>query len=160
MLLWFAGLALVLVWQVFRSPALDHRLVVAGALLPLIEGLLGGPRMLHTLLGSVAVLMIVMLATRSRRVVRRRWLGLPIGLLLHLVLDGAWMRTELFWWPFFGLDFAGGGLPELQRGGFGILMELAGAVALWVSWRRFGLGDPVRRSEFLRTGRVDRDLVA
>lgn len=157
MALWFAGLALVVVWQVFRSPALDHRLVVAGALLPLIEGLLGGPRVLHTLLGSVSALTVVMLVTRSRRLVRRRWLGVPIGLFLHLLLDGVWMRTEVFWWPFFGLGFGDGGLPELERGAVGVLLELAGVVALWVSWRQFRLDDPVRRSEFFRTGRVGRD---
>ncbi len=160
MLLWFAGLAVVAAWQVFHSPALDHRLVVLGALLPLVEGLFGGPRLLHTLLGSVTVLSAVMLATRSRRLVRRRWLGVPIGLFLHLVLDGIWMRAEVFWWPFFGFGFGDGGLPELERGAFGVLLEVAGAVALWVSWRRFGLGDAGRRSVFLRTGRVDRDLVS
>jgi hypothetical protein len=49
MFLWFAGVSLVFVWAVFKSPALDYRLVMLGAVLPLGEVALGGPRLLHTL---------------------------------------------------------------------------------------------------------------
>ena len=34
MFLWFAGGSFVLVWLVFRSPAVDFRLVMLGAVLP------------------------------------------------------------------------------------------------------------------------------
>lgn len=160
MLLWFVGPAVAIVWLVFRSPALDHRMVALGAVLPLAEALTGGPRVLHTLLGAVAALGLVMLATRSRRLVRRRWLGLPIGLFLHLALDGAVARAELFWWPAFGWSFGGGGLPELDRAPVVmVLLELVGAAALWWCWRTFGLDDPRRRADMLRTGRVDRALL-
>jgi len=41
-----------------------------------------------------------------------------------------------------------------------LLLELAGAGALLWSYRRFGLADAGRRSEFLRTGHLARDLTA
>ncbi len=59
MLLWFAVLALVLVAQVFDSPNLDYRLVVLGAVLPVAEGVLGGPWLLHTLPFCGAVVFLV-----------------------------------------------------------------------------------------------------
>jgi len=157
-LLWFAGLSLVIVWLVFRSPALDHRMVLAGACAPVVELVLSGPRVLHTLAGAVAALAVVMVATRGRRLVRRRLLGLPIGLFVHLVLDGVWADTELFWWPLLGASFGARVLPELDRGAWVLLMELVGAVALVCVFRWFGLEDPARRATFVRAGRVDRDL--
>lgn len=160
MLLWFVGPAVAAVWLVFRSPALDHRMVVLGSALPVAEVVTGGPRLLHTLAGAVLALALVMGGTRRRRLVRRRWLGIPIGLFLHLALDGAIARPELFWWPAFGWSFGGGGLPELDRAlPVVVLSELAGAAACWWCWRTFGLDDPVRRRAFLRTGQVDRSLV-
>jgi membrane-bound metal-dependent hydrolase YbcI (DUF457 family) len=158
-LLWFVGLSLAVVWSVFRSPALDYRLVALGSVLPLIEVLAGRPFILHSLVGAVAMLVIVMLVTRRRRLARRRWLGLPIGLFLHLVLDGVWSDRRLFWWPFLGASTARSGLPETGRPlALDLLMELAGAVALAWWWRRWSLGDHERRWEFIRTGRVGRDL--
>lgn len=160
MLLWFAGASLVIVWQVFRDPAIDHRLVVAGALVPdAVDGLVGGPRFLHALAAPVVVLVVVMLATRGRRVRRRRLLALPIGLFLHLVLDAMWARTETFWWPAFGVGFPGDGLPSLSRPAPLLLaLEVAGAVALAWFWGRFRLREPARRRTFLTTGRLGRDL--
>ena len=49
MFLWFAGLSFAAVWSVFRSPALDHRMVMLGAVLPLCEAFAGRPLALHTL---------------------------------------------------------------------------------------------------------------
>src|SRR5689334_4472680 len=98
--------------MVFRSPALDYRLIMLGSVLPVGEVVLGGPRVLHTLLASVVLLGVVMLLTRERRLVRRRWISLPIGVMMHLALDGIWMQTAVFWWPFFGTDFGSGALPE------------------------------------------------
>ena len=159
MFLWFAGMSVVIVWQVFRSPALDYRLVMLGAVLPVGELLLGGPRVLHTLLFVVVLLGVVMLATRNRRLVRRRLIGLPIGMMLHLVLDGVWALAEVFWWPAFGFAFPDGPLPELDRPvGLIILLDLAGVVALAWCWRAFGFSDNRRRDDFLRTGHLPRDL--
>lgn len=158
MLLWFAGMSFVAVWLVFRSPAVDYRLVVVGSLLPLVELPIGEPRVLHSLTGSVALLALAMVLTPRQRLVQRRLVAIPIGVFLHLVLDGAWADTEAFWWPFSGLEWSHDQLPELGRGAFDIVLEIAGAVALWWCWQRFGLADPARRARFLRTGQLDREL--
>lgn len=158
MFLWFLGASFLAVWLVFRSPALDYRVVLLGSVLPVGEAVVGGPWVLHTLAGSVAVLAVVMVVTQRRRLVRRRWLGLPIGLFMHLVLDGVWTRAEVFWWPFLGLDFGEGGLPELDRWPSGLVLEGLGVLALATAWRWFGFDDPRRRADFLRTGRLDREL--
>lgn len=155
MLLWFVGVGVLLVWVVFQSPALDVRTVAVGLLLPWLDALTGGPFVLHTLAGSVLLLAGVMLATRHSRVTRRAWLGLPIGTFLHLTLDGAWGTTALFWWPFGGVGAFDGALPELDRSfGLALLLELAGAAALWWAWHGFGLDDPDRREELRSSGRL------
>ena len=161
MLLWFAGMSFVLVWTVFKDTAIDYRLVMAGALLPdVVDVVFGGARVLHSLTFSVVFLVAVMLGTRGQRRLRRRLLALPIGTFCHLLLDGMWTRTETFWWPFFGGRFEGGaGLPSFDRPlVLTIVLELVGLAALLWCRRRFELGDPARRREFLRTGRLGRDL--
>jgi hypothetical protein len=153
LILWHAGLALAIVWNVFRDPALDHRLVVAGAVLPdAVDAPFGRPAYAHTLAAAVGVLVVVMAVTRGRRPVRRRLLALPIGLLLHLVLDGIWTKPKVLWWPLFGTVFPAGRLvPSLP---LALAGELAGAWALaWFVWR-FGLADAGRRRDFLRSGRL------
>lgn len=161
MFLWFLGVSVAFVWFVFRSPALDYRLVMLGSVLPIGEVVLGGPRVLHTLLASVALLGVVMLATQKRRLVRRRWICLPIGLMMHLALDGIWATTEVFWWPFFGLTFPEGGLPELGRSiGVSVVLELVGAAALVWCYVTFRLADPENRRLFLRTGHLPRELAS
>ncbi len=158
MIIWFAVMSVVLTWAVFQSPALDYRLVALGAVLPVVEIPFGaGP--LHSLALPTLVLVVVMAATSKRRLVRRRWLGLPIGMYLHIVLDFAWGRTETFWWPFLGLEFTPGAAPELSRGWLSALLDLVAiAVGVW-AYRRFGLEDPERRSRFLRTGQLDRSIM-
>jgi hypothetical protein len=152
---WFVGLSIVLVWVVFQSPALDVRVVAAGSLVPLLDGASGGPWVLHTLAGSVAALAVVMLATRGRRLLRRALLGIPIGMFLHLVLDGVWADGELFWWPFLGGGAFDGPLPELDRPvAVLVLMELAGVAALVWAHRAFGLDEPARMRELRATGRL------
>ena len=49
MILWFAGVSFVFVWWVFRSPALDYRLVMLGSVLPVGEAVLGEPRDLRVI---------------------------------------------------------------------------------------------------------------
>ena len=158
MIIWFAVLSVVLTWAVFQSPALDYRLVALGAVLPVVEIPFGaGP--MHSLVFPTLVLVVVMLATSNRRLVRRRWLGLPIGLYLHIVLDFAWTRTETFWWPFLGLDFSAGSAPELSRGLLSLVLDVIGLAVGWWAYRRFGLDDAERRSRFLRTGQLDRSIM-
>jgi hypothetical protein len=159
MILWFAGVSFVFVWWVFRSPALDYRLVMLGAVLPVGEFFLGGPRVLHSLLAPVALLGILMLATQKRRLVRRRWIGIPIGMMMHLVLDGIWARPEVFWWPFFGFDFGTAGLPELGHPiGVTLLFEFIGLGCLVWAWRAFEFSNPQIRERFLRTGQLSRSV--
>ena len=158
MLIWFAVTSVVITWAVFQSPAIDYRLVALGAVLPALEAPLGaGP--LHSLLAPTVLFLVVVLATQRRRLVRRRWLGLPIGMYLHLVLDFAFTRTSTFWWPFLGLDLSPGASPEVDRGPLSLVLELIGiAVGVW-AYRRFGLDDSTRRSRFLRTGQLDRSVM-
>ncbi len=159
MLLWFVGPSILIVWSVFRSPAADYRVVAVGALLPLVELPFGHPRLFHSLSGAAVLLVAVMVGARGQRLVQRRLLGLPIGVLMHLVLDGAWADTHGFWWPFLGPSWSSSPLPELGRGGFDVVLELAGAAACWWGWRRFRLDEPDRRRLFVQTGRVGRDIV-
>lgn len=161
MLLWFAGVSFVFVWLVFRSPALDYRLVMLGSVVPLGDVVFGGPRLLHTLLFAVSLMVLVVLATQRRRLVRRRLISLPIGLMMHLVLDGIWTRAEVFWWPFLGTSFGAGGLPELERPlGVGLVMELIGIGCLAWCWQTFRFSDPQNRERFVRTGHLARDVDA
>lgn len=156
MFFWFIGLSWLVVAFVFQSPALDYRMVMIGSVVPLLDGVTGGPWILHTLVASVAALGIVMLATRNRRLVRRKWLGVPIGMMVHLVLDGVWTDKDLFWWPAFGTSFGDGRLPELDRGALGLVAEVVGLVALVWGARQFGLTDRLARDRFLRSGQLPR----
>jgi hypothetical protein len=154
MLFWYAGFSVLLVYFVFQSTGVDYRLVVAGSLLPLAVDLpFVGLAYGHTLLGSVALLVAVMLLTIGRpRLLRRRLLCLPIGAFCGLVLSAAWTNTDVFWWPFTGASLPDGGL--LPAAGIVVLEELAGlAACAWIVYR-FGLADRGRRDDFLRSGRL------
>lgn len=159
MFLWFASLGFLAVVLVFQSPALDYRMVILGSLVPLVDVVAPTPPVMHTLVAPVVVMAAVMAATRQRRLVRRRWLGIPIGMFMHLALDGTWTHTELFWWPAFGVSVPDVALPTFGRGVAGLVMEVVGLVVGVWCWKRFGLDDPDRRREFLTEGRLDRDLV-
>ena len=155
---WFAVMGVVVTFFIFQSPAIDYRLVAVGAVLPVVEApFWAGP--LHSLAAPTLVLVLVMACTVRRRLVRRRWLGLPIGMYFHLVLDLAWTRTATFWWPFTGLHLSAGRSPELSRGTWSLVLDLLGVlVGVW-AYRRFGLEDPDRRQRFLRTGQLDRAVM-
>lgn len=158
MLIWFAAAAVVVTFVVFRTPTIDYRLVALGAVIPVAETPFGaGP--LHALVAPTLVLAVIMLATRGRRLVRRQWLGLPIGMYLHHVLDAAFNVPETFWWPFLGWSFRAEGAPEFSRGWWSVVLEVIGVVLAAWAYRRFGLDDRVRRDRFLRTGQLDRALV-
>ena len=85
-----------------------------------------------------------MLATVGRKPRRKLLLGLPIGTLLHLVFDGAWATTDVFWWPFRAARSATSRCPTVQRGWWNVPLEAIGlAILVWV-WRRAGLADAAR----------------
>ena len=71
-----------------------------------------------------------------------------------------WQTTSVFWWPAQGLGFEDVAIPAFDRPlGLTLVLEAVGLIALVWAWRRFGLTDPTRRSKFVRTGRIDRELV-
>lgn len=149
------GGAVLAVWAVFRDPTFDYRPLILGVLLPdLIDAPFGGARVMHSVIGSVALLALVMALTTGNRARRKRWLGLPIGTFLHLILDGAFANTKVFWWPFTGFGFDDARLPVVQRGIVNVALELAGLALCAFLWRRFQLADPRRRRRFLREGRL------
>lgn len=161
MFLWFVILAPVVVAEIFRSPMLDYRIVALGALLPLIEVVLGHPSVLHTLLGAVLMLALVVLGTQKRRLVRRRLLGIPIGVLLHLVLDGSWTRASLFWWPAFGFDFGDQQVPEFAGSAVRVLvLEALALVVARLAYVRYELDQPANRELLLRTGQLSRSVLS
>ena len=159
MFFWFLGMSFAAVLIVFSSPALDYRLVMLGAVLPTFEGLVSGPWVLHTLLAPVVVMTLVMVFTQNRRLVRRQWLGIPIGLFMHLLLDGTWAHAELFWWPFLGTSevLGTGTLSEFDRSiSVVLIMELAGIAVLAFFARRLdvlGAGKEL----FMSKGQILRD---
>ncbi len=159
MLLWFAVLAPVLVAEVFRSPMMDLRIVAFGAVLPLVELVSPVPLYLHTMVCPLLVLTVVMLGTINRRLTRRRLLGIPIGLFVHLVLDGTWRFDQLLLWPAFGFSLDGVDLPETSINLFvGILLEcIALIVALWAV-RRYGLRDRANLDRMIRSGQLNRSV--
>ena len=159
-LFWFLGTAIASVWFVFRDPGFDYRLLCVGALLAdLIDPWFGGARALHSMTVSIAALLLVVVASAGRKHWRKRALAVPIGLMLHLVYDGAFANARLFWWPLGGWEFPDNPLPSVARGWFNIPLELIGIGALWWVWRTFGLHSKAKRDLLLRTGRLEPVIV-
>jgi hypothetical protein len=134
MLLWFVGTSVAAVWFVFRDPQFNYRLVVVGALIPdIIDGIGGGAGPLHSVVTVIALLAVVMLITTGRRPVRKPLLAVIIGLFMHLVFDGAFANTSMFWWPLGGFATYEQALPSIDRGWINVGLELVGAgLILWV----------------------------
>jgi membrane-bound metal-dependent hydrolase YbcI (DUF457 family) len=156
-LLWFVATSVLTIHLVFTDPRFDYRPLVVGALLPdLVDAPFGGARAMHSLTTPVVLVVVAMAVSVGRRQLRRRLLAVPIGILLHIVFDGAFTDTHVFWWPFSG-GFHGARLPIVERGiALDVLLEAIGlALVVW-SWRAFGLADPERRRWFVRTGQLTR----
>jgi hypothetical protein len=122
MFLWYIGMSVLLVANVFKSVGLDYRLIAIGSLLPLVVDIPFGHRAFgHSLLFAVVALVVVMAwPFHGSRLARRRWLCLPIGIFAGLVLSGAWMDRQVFWWPLDGTSFGDVALlifPALQLEG-------------------------------------------
>lgn len=121
MLFWFIGTSIASVWSVFRDPKFAYRWVIVGALVPMFSVAV-----------VVAVLTAVMLLTIGKKVVRKNLLALTIGLFLHLVFDGAFLNTKMFWWPITGLSLHGYEIPLVERGLLNIPFEIVGvALIFW-----------------------------
>jgi hypothetical protein len=152
---WFIGTAVVTVWFVFRDQRFDYRLLIVGALLPALgDAPFGGARVFHSLLFSVVLLAVLMLATPPRSAIRRTLLGLPVGTLLHLVFTGAWLNASVFWWPFGGWSFDVAEHPVSARGWWNVVLELIGIALCWWIVARAGLRQRDRRSVFWHTGQL------
>jgi len=151
---WFIGTAVLTVGIVFRDPRFDYRLLIVGSVLPIGDAVFGGAAAMHSIALSITLLAVLMLVTAGRKPIRRTLLGLPIGMFLHLVFDGAWNDTDTFWWPFTGAELGAARLPVVDRGAWSLVLEAVGvALCVWL-WRRNELGDPARRREFARHGRL------
>ncbi len=152
---WFISLSILAVALVFDSPNLDYRLVAVGSFLPVLEIFFGGPWIGHTLIFPVLIMMLIMLIARGKRLIQRKWLGIPIGLFAHLVLDGTWTKTKVFWWPFMGTGSLGGSNSmEVERWPINLVLEMIGvAVTFWL-WQKFRFSDKTNRVAFLRTGKL------
>ncbi len=172
MILWHLGATIAIVRYVFRDPRMDLRWLALGALLPdlvdkpigsvLFHGTFESDRIYaHALVFPVAVLAAVMFATRRGTDRRRAWLGLPIGSLLHLVLDGQWSNPEGFWWPLLGFEFPMRAdsalwplLVDTVTDPWVIAAEVVGGLYLAVLYRGSGLTNATERRRFYRTGRL------
>ena len=155
MVLWFAATAILAVKFVFNDPRFDYRLLVVGVLLPdAVDVFFGGARAMHSLLSSVVLLTLIMLFTRRGSMRRRRLLPLAIGTFLHLVFDGAFVNTDVFWWPFTGSSFGSAQLPAVERGLLNVPLEILGAIGMAWIIRRHGLIDNQARRRFIATGEL------
>jgi hypothetical protein len=154
MLLWYAAVSVVLVHTVFRSVGVDYRLIAVGAMLPLLIDIpWGRPAFGHTLVFPVAFMAIVMVATiGQRRLLRRRLLCLPSGVMVGVLLSASWLHPQVFWWPTLGWAFPPGQL--LPAWWVVVIEELIGLVAVWWIIGVGSLYEPGPRREFLRTGRL------
>lgn len=116
---WFVGTAVASVWCVFRDPKFAYRWVIAGALVPMFSVVM-----------VVGVLAAVMLLTidqhGTKKATRRNWLALTMGVFFHLVFDGAFLSTKMFWWPVAGFSTEGYVLPLVERGLLNIPFEIFG----------------------------------
>lgn len=154
MFFWFIATAILAVSFVFRDPGFDYRLLMVGSVVPLLDGLVGGVGALHSVTVSIVLLAVVMLSTTGRRPIRKVLLGLPIGMILHLVFDAAWTDTDVFWWPFTGWELTDDELPVVARGWVSLALEAIGIALFVYVWRSAGLGDDERRRWFRRTGQL------
>lgn len=158
MVLWYAALSFALVLAVFGSPLIDYRLIMVGSLVPWLDYLWGPPWVLHSVFAPVAAMVLVMVAGWGRRLVQRRWLGVPIGMFLHLILAGGFTDQTIFWWPALGFD-VDGSRPTVPSGAVAVVLEVIGlAVAVWL-WRVVRLGRADSRARFIRTGHIDREVL-
>lgn len=156
MLFWFVATAVLSVHLVFRDLAFDHRLLIVGAIVPVLGGLVGdASAVLLSMATPVVVLAVLMAVTTGRKPIRRTLLGLPIGMFLHLVFTGSWTEGQRFWWPALGGSIADITSPVASRGLWNLPLELLGFLLLVAMLRRARLDDVERRREFISRGVLD-----
>ena len=157
MFFWFIATSIWSVWFVFRDPKFDYRLLAIAALVPdLVDGLRGAVGPMHSVVVSISVLFFIMIATAGRRPIRQRLLAIPIGMLMHLIYDGAFTDTKVFWWPFTGTALSSKSLPSIDRGLVNLALELFGVIACIIAWRYFLLSNTNNRRAFFKVGSLQR----
>jgi hypothetical protein len=158
--LWYVGVSVLLVANIFKSAGIDYRLIALGSMLPLLVDFpVGHTAFGHTLLFAVSLLVVVMVVTIGRsRLLRRRLLCVPIGVFCGLILSGAFTSSDLFLWPLGGASFPDD--PLLPVWWMVLLEETAGLVACWWVVGQFDLYLPGPRRELWRTGRLREGSVA
>jgi membrane-bound metal-dependent hydrolase YbcI (DUF457 family) len=171
---WHVGATVAFIRYAFRDDAMDLRFLALGALLPdLIDtpigivgwSSVGAVRLVsHGILFGSLVMVAVLIFTR-RGPMRKRWMLLATGVLLHLLLDAMWSQPETLWWPFLGIDLSASGFstygayvgdlltnPVMWAG------EALGIIYLVALGRRAGLKDPAARRTLWRTGVVSASI--
>ena len=171
MIFWHVGATTAFIRYAFRDPAMDLRYLAFGALLPDLIDLpigvvgwttFGSVRLAaHSILFGSVVMVLVLVFTR-RGPVRKQWMLLAVGVLLHLLLDAMWQQPETLWWPFLGWEFSDTGFTTFGVYARDVLSdpvmwagEVAGLAYIAFLWRASGLSDPEARSRLLRRGVVD-----
>ncbi len=88
-------------------------------------------------------------------------MALGVGWFFHLLIDGMWVREDVFLWPFFGWEIEAGQAPYWQQAWeraatdpWRWLKEALGAVYLTWLWFALGLNHPERRARVRETGRL------
>ena len=138
MFFWFLGTTVASIWYIFRDPNFNYWYLIVGAIFPdLVDVWFGHAGPLHSIVTSAAILAIVMLATIGKRPLRKRLLAGVFGIFLHLVFDGAFLDTRIFWWPLSGLRVSDAALPSLSRGWLNVPLEIAGLFLLLWTRNRF-----------------------
>lgn len=171
MIFWHLGITVLFARYAFRDPRMDLRWVLVGSILPdlidkpigsvLFNESLGTDRLIaHAVVFPVLSMAVVIAVTNRGTGLRKGLIGLVIGCLFHLVLDGAWSDPEAFWWPFFGVDF-----PLRAESAFGPLVrrmisdplvwagEAVGAAYLAYLWHSYLRREGGLRG-FARSGRI------
>jgi hypothetical protein len=125
MLFWFIGTSVASVWSVFRDPKFAYRWVIVGALIPIFS--------VVTVVGVLTAVMLLTIGKNAtKKAARKNFLALTIGLFMHLVFDGAFLNTKMFWWPLAGLTTDGYAIPFVERGFLNIPFEIVGvALIMW-----------------------------
>ena len=155
MLFWFVATSVLTIHYVFTDPQFDYRMLIVGSVIPVVGDAGGGwLSALNSVTVAVAVLVVVMAATVGRRPTRRFLLGLPIGCLLHSVFGASWNTTDVFWWPFAGVDLADSQGMVFSRGVWSVVLELIGLGLTWWILRRHQLLSFGRLRAWSRDGRL------
>lgn len=148
---------------VFKDPRLDHRMVAAGSLAPIVidvavGSISGFPTRVgpgHSMVVHVVWLAVVMLGTIGRRPMRKRLIAFSLGGFGGLVLDGAWTRTRVFSWPLTGAKFTGRQFVLDRPLAVNVLLEIVGLACLAFLIDRCRLKRPSERAAFFRSGKLE-----